>query len=140
MIVISVEPQGFSKLTLVKKMGHILIVLAAMLLLLHTLLPHEHHSELDAIEHFQAHQQASSIFDYLRLAFHFSPGQNHLEDYQTSGYDLSLISPFILINTDQPVVLMTSETLVKNIPPYLSELRIKYLHPSLSFRGPPRLV
>ncbi|MEQ9299522.1 MAG: hypothetical protein RIF33_13195 [Cyclobacteriaceae bacterium] len=120
-----------------KRVGNILVVVAGALLLFHSLLPHAHHSELNEEQHFEEHEMASSLFDYLQLAFHFDPGQNHLEDYQTAGYDLIIISPYLLLGVETTLTTIEPEDDAQEFRPYHRDLRIRYLHRSLSFRGPP---
>ncbi|MEQ8711839.1 MAG: hypothetical protein RIC80_02420 [Cyclobacteriaceae bacterium] len=119
-------------------MGNILVMIAGVLLLFHSMLPHAHHSELNEEQHFQEHEMASSLFDYLQLAFHFDPGQNHLEDYQTAGFDLTFIPQYLILVIESALVIEQPEDDNQNFLPYQPDLRIRYLHRSLSFRGPPQ--
>ncbi len=48
----------------------ILFISVTLLILLHTLIPHRHHSEMSYTEDIIAHNKADDIFDFLSLAFH----------------------------------------------------------------------
>jgi len=63
--------------------------LAVSILMLHTFMPHDHHEDVDEISHVIEHETASSFFDFIGLAFHFSPSENHLQDFEKSSKDYS---------------------------------------------------
>lgn len=57
---------------------------AMTIVLVHSFVPHQHHEELSIEDHNRQHREASNWMDYLLLAFHVSPNQGHLEEFQTT--------------------------------------------------------
>ena len=115
------------------------ILLAGAILLLHTVLPHEHHSELNEVEHVAQHESAKGLLDFIKMAFHMDQGEGRLEKYQVSG--INFLFPAILAEKlsviFQPVVLFE-----KSFPISLSEehFHSRFLSSHLRFRGPPHLA
>lgn len=68
-----------------KIMSKIGLLVAASILMLHSFLPHQHHNEIADDRHFIEHDNADSILDYLKLAFHANLGENHLEEYEKAS-------------------------------------------------------
>lgn len=58
------------------------IVLAGIILLLHTWLPHEHHTEIADGLHVGEQSKAENFVELLLWSFHLDQGPDHLEDYQ----------------------------------------------------------
>ena len=130
---------NLSKFAPLKKVGNIIVIVAGAILLLHSLLPHAHHSQLNDEQHLEEQQSASSIFDYIQLAFHFDQGENHLEEYQTSGDDISFFSPFLVAVIEWSIVIPIVEDPNRYYGPDQSDLRVRHPYSHLSFRGPPQL-
>lgn len=63
----------------IKVTKHILVYLAGLLVVLHTLLPHQHHSELGNLEYEIQQKEANSLLDYIKLIFQEDVGEAHLE-------------------------------------------------------------
>lgn len=63
--------------------------LATIIVLLHSFVPHHHHSELITEDHIEEHEEASSLVDFLALAFHFEQHDGQLEKYD-SGTEFQL--------------------------------------------------
>jgi hypothetical protein len=122
-----------------KKIGNIFVIVAGALLLLHSLLPHAHHSQLNNEQHIEEQQTATSLFDYLQLAFHFNPGENHLEEYQTAGDELLSISPFLVAVIEFSFLAPLLDDFNDDFYPEQSDIKGQYLYRHLSFRGPPQL-
>lgn len=112
------------------------LVLAGALLLLHSLVAHKHHSELDEATHVVQHEEADDLYDYLQLIFHIDMGGDHLKDYKNVNF--TFISPdffdssileitYYLIQSDQFQV----EFILDNSIPRIC---------GLQFRGPPTLA
>jgi hypothetical protein len=118
---------------MMKPIAKISMFIAVAFLILHGLLPHHHHEEMDGVQHFAAHETADNWIDYLQLAFHLNPGENHLEDYHLTDFspaNILLVTSLIYPNRswiDQyqveysPVNRKKSTELIDNHP----------------FRGPP---
>jgi len=132
-------------MNLVRKL---ILFLATGMLMLHTLLPHEHHEDSSGENHFVEFKDADSIIDYLRLAFHFNPGENHLEDFNKSqdnaldfnnaqDYTPNFIYPSVQsFQYDVQFQVLTQYSSVA-ASENLSE--INFLAPKY-FRGPPQLI
>ncbi|MFT7034426.1 MAG: hypothetical protein ACJA2S_002940 [Cyclobacteriaceae bacterium] len=124
----------------VKFIRNILILLAGAIFMLHTVLPHEHHSELKATEHEVQHETANSLLDFLKLAFHMDQGEGHLEDYQASNtihFNLDAVVSWLVVPSFVPVLSYTLST-----PHYTAQNEIppRYFSSALRFRGPPKLA
>jgi hypothetical protein len=112
------------------------LLTAGLILFLHTAVPHHHHSELDATEHYRQHEQAATLFDYLQLIFHIDLGADHLEHFNIAS--LLYIEPDL---TDFKRHLTPVYALIKSTPLPVAALlpisqEIIRIHP---FRGPPTL-
>jgi len=60
---------------------------AVLILLIHSIVPHQHHAELTDAEHSEQHTEASSFFDYIALSFHFDHPDGQLEEFTTAQTD-----------------------------------------------------
>lgn len=69
---------------------------ATSIVLLHSIIPHKHHSEITLSEDLQQHQSVDKLIDYVALAFHLDPGQGHLEEFLTTSTDLASDNHFTL--------------------------------------------
>ncbi|MEQ9468133.1 MAG: hypothetical protein RLN88_12015 [Ekhidna sp.] len=119
-------------------MGKIGMFLAVSLLMAHTLMPHKHHSNVNDEDHFIEHAQAESLLDYIRLAFHVSPGENHLEEFQTAQ-GVSLYFPVAEILDFQ----LSNEILEIEAPKVIffdAVIEQQFSPDQSNFRGPPQLI
>ena len=106
---------------------------AGILLLLHTLIPHQHHTELDDSSHYSQHQKADNLYEFFQLIFHQDLGEDHLEDYQTPAF-YSAPSDCVDTHLPQPTyVLSFSEPFPTTNASIASYQVTQYLR----FRGPP---
>ncbi len=113
--------------------------LAISILLMHSTMPHEHHSELSAQEHAIEHSQAETLIDLLQLAFHLSPSENHLEDFQKANS--SFHSEIYFDRVDHLIMPIQSVAIEPTQPTKQSFLPPKPAPISaLDFRGPPQLT
>ena len=121
-----------------KALSKLSVVIAVSFLMLHTLLPHRHHSDLSSVEHIVEHESANSLMDYLKLALHLDQGKGHLENYKVVDGNQYF---FLLIQTD-----LTSFIFQPNFEesdklhfPFKNEA-LPNLHfiSNLRFRGPPQ--
>ena len=71
-------------LAVVKKLRIIALYFSGAILLLHSVVPHQHHDEVDSAAHYLEHQQAEGILDLLGTAFHLNLGSDHLESFKKS--------------------------------------------------------
>ena len=112
---------------------NIALIIAGSLLLLHSLIPHEHHSELDEIAHIEQHQEADDLFDFLKLVFHLDFGGEHLENFKTANY--FYITPDLFdAEIFAPTYQLTAPQLPSGeIQTYTAVHEIQ----QLTFRGPP---
>lgn len=68
---------------------------AILVLLIHSIVPHQHHAELSDTEHQKQHVEASSILDYIALSFHFDHPDGQLEEYTVAQGDVHEVDQFI---------------------------------------------
>lgn len=84
---------------------NILFFHVVVILILHTLIPHKHHSEMTYQEHYSSHTNAKGIFGFISLVFQngstdtlpyfiFSE-QNYLNKFEFENLDLLKNSDFI---------------------------------------------
>ncbi len=52
---------------------------------MHNLIPHQHHNEISGEENEIEHNQANTIFDWVKLIFHEDIGEGHLEHVVVSN-------------------------------------------------------
>lgn len=57
--------------------------------MLHSIIPHQHHSEISIVEDEHEHKSAEGFLDLLSLALHTDQGDGHLENF-TTGDQLEL--------------------------------------------------
>lgn len=75
---------------------NMMLFIATTIVLLHSIIPHSHHSELSAEQHLQEHENASSILDYLSLAFHLDHEDGQFEDFTPGQYSTPQhLQPFL---------------------------------------------
>ncbi|NNJ54969.1 MAG: hypothetical protein HKP14_02485 [Bacteroidia bacterium] len=114
---------------------------ALCILLLHSTVPHQHHSETEDIENHELIEQDSSPLDFLIAMFHEDLGEeNHLEDYNVST-NIELSVPFI---TTEPAFYSFAFAIAEasqSYPPIFKESTLdSIMRPATKKRGPPRLV
>lgn len=62
---------------------NMLFGLATTILMLHSIIPHQHHSEISIVEDEHEHKSADGFLDLLSLALHTDQGDGHLENFTT---------------------------------------------------------
>lgn len=130
----------FPYLCSIKALKNILLILAAIIVLFHNIMPHEHHSQMDDAEDSIEHKEANSLLDYLQLAFHFDTGVDHLENFKTaSAVFLSIPLETIALFSSTCSIPVTIDETRLSFNTFLTwhspgDLFVKHT----SFRGPPR--
>lgn len=125
----------------IKQIGFIALLLAVGVLFLHNTLPHTHHTESDEMLHNAEHQEANSLLDYLRLAFHIDLGGDHLENFEHAN-ELAVDAPPVhLLNSYTTTTLKNK---AENKAPSFQPLSEWFFPPQhfweqIYFRGPPRV-
>lgn len=120
-----------------KIMSKIGLLLAASILMLHSFLPHQHHNETADDRHFIEHDNADSILDYLKLAFHANLGENHLEEYEkASSVFMAFFPPFQTTYELNNTWVEQNDIKFEDQLVCLHELQ---LTEQSQFRGPPQL-
>lgn len=109
-----------------KLINKISIIVAGSILLMHSILPHEHHSELDEEQHVVAHETATSLLDFIKLAFHVDLGEDHLERYKITQQE-HLAFDLIIPSTLNP----SFEVVRTEITSQKSSLFQEKLHPGI---------
>ena len=121
---------------MISKVG---LLLAASILMLHSLLPHEHHDEISAERHSYEQKGADSLLDHLLLAFHANLGENHLEEYEKS----SAIVALVFIAVEEINYEFTSQWVIVKEEEYCQTESLSnhlLLTNQYRFRGPPQLI
>jgi hypothetical protein len=72
--------------------------LAVVVIILHSIIAHDHKTGMSAEDHLAAHSCAVSVFDNFVLDFHIANGEGHLEHFVSSdtsfNHNLAVISLF----------------------------------------------
>ena len=123
-----------------KNAGKILVTIAGILLLLHTLFPHAHHGQLNGEQQLIEQSTASTLYDFLQLAFHFNPGEHHLEEFQPSDDDVIVHLPFLMALLQWAFIAPIEERQDDPVPAADLVVNDYCSYHQLSFRGPPQLV
>lgn len=109
--------------------------LATILLMLHSVLPHQHHDELSQEEHLAQNEEARTWLDYLKLAFHTDLGDSHLEEFETQNY-----SQLVLFFSWDVITPICHEFRLLDKPLFAETTFLALKSPHLishGFRGPP---
>lgn len=89
-------------------------------MVMHTLVPHQHHDDLSYEDNLIEHNSATSILDYLELAFHADLGEGHLEHLDSAnGPELNQV-----LNTKVLVPIMNWHPI---LAPRLIEPNVEYV-------------
>ena len=102
-------------------------------------MPHMHHDEMSTKDHVIEHDSAESLLDFIQLAFHFNPSENHLEDYQTSNIDFQVLV-FCEEVTKPEFIRIIHSTIDFGFEDCDFHQPILASYSSISFRGPPELT
>ena len=119
---------------------YLLLIQVVGILLLHSLIPHRHLSEMTNAEHVLAHEIANDFIDYLGLAFQHSSNENsnyYIFSEQNSSTTIDLDDSFFLAGTNctHPEVVPTSIGLHLKNP---SQKSLDHINPSSNgLRAPP---
>ncbi len=114
------------------------IILAGSILLMHSILPHEHHSELDENQHIEAHETANSLIDYIKLAFHIDLGQDHLESYKVTQQEVLAFDLISYPTLDFSFHITSTEIQSQKFIPLTDNFQSTYFSQHLRLRGPPQ--
>lgn len=114
------------------------ILPAAMILLLHTLIPHSHDFISQNNQH-NCHHQQHHVWEFVEHLLEQSSGENHLESYQVeteNDFDVDNSSLFVVTFSSFSTKRITSFRTVI-FPKNDDILRNTFFSNSLSYRGPP---
>ncbi|WP_421765563.1 hypothetical protein [Ekhidna sp.] len=122
-----------------RSISKIALFVAVSFLMLHTFMPHHHSDQISEEQHFIEHSEADSLIDFIRLAFHLNPGENHLEEFeQNTGVTLHFpVADFHKIEVPNQVIDIATPSFTKAQDVAIEH---QFTSLSLSFRGPPQLV
>lgn len=126
-------------LLLVKIFPKILLVLAGLILLLHSILPHEHHPISEEGVHFSKCEASDSLFEVILLAYHMDQGEGHLEIFKAAdglNLDLKIFPAHDFLISPEPIPAEKERVL---IPIQQIQLSNWLFASPLSFRGPPQI-
>ena len=108
--------------------------MAVVVILLHSIIAHEHKTDMAEEDHLSAHSCAVTLFDNFALGFHLDSGEGHLEHFVTSNTDFDqAVSSLVLEYTDNyPVTLGRLHSVVSPV-----EVCLDPHYFCLTLRGPP---
>ena len=72
----------------IRLVHHLFVQIACVILLLHTILPHDHNGVASAEDDNSEYQEVHNFLDWITLAFHADFGEGHLENFLSSELDL----------------------------------------------------
>jgi hypothetical protein len=121
-----------------KQIKTIFIILAGAILLLHTFLPHEHHDELKQNQNIEAHANANSLLDYIKLAFHVDLGEDHLEGYKITQHEQLNFDLILFFSLDYSFEIQLTAGAAQHFVNFEEKLHSRYYSRHLSLRGPPQ--
>lgn len=107
---------------------------------MHSVMAHQHHSELDYNEHIEAHESATSFLDFIKLAFHVDLGEDHLEDYEVVQQAELNFDLFVTTVLDISFDLENTTSGSQQLFVFQEKLHSQYLSRHLSLRGPPTSI
>lgn len=118
---------------------------AMMIVLAHALIPHHHHSDIAGQDNIEEHNDASSIFDLLALAFHFEQYDGQMEIFVPGSQLHAENADIKIVSLDQDIEFFFSAVEIIDIPETSSGSEIGYIPLSYAkpdpgssgYRGPP---
>ncbi|MCB9233255.1 MAG: hypothetical protein H6581_16480 [Bacteroidia bacterium] len=122
-----------------KRLRNISLYLAAIILLMHCLVPHVHEQLLSQSQHLNLHKSSDTMLEKMSLMFHEYAVEGDLENFQSTdqvSFDLDFPAQvavfFVLRELVEPVIIwVNQEDKQILIPPFSGH------YPSLSNRPPP---
>jgi hypothetical protein len=102
------------------RMQRTFLLTAWAILFAHSVVPHMHDAQTELEVCATENQQESNLLDFLGHIFHFSTGEDHLEEYTAGTQSLKLLMPeqlhaqFAENGCCQPLVLSAAEICLKN--------------------------
>jgi hypothetical protein len=114
-------------------------------LLLHSIIPHQHSSDLDNSATNEAYADADGLVDYIKLMFLTDLGEGHMETYdQGKGIDLNVdfhveFTPDFAILIDKLTIKSLSNNNFASSINHTYDIPIlrRYFLSNIDFRGPP---
>lgn len=113
---------------------------AFAIVMVHSMVPHQHRDELSFAEHEAQHEEASGLIDYLSLAFHLEHGEGQLEEFNSVQHvqleELSILhAEFINSET----TCFTEERSTERFTDHKEIIPISSYEERNCLRGPPSL-
>lgn len=109
--------------------------LAVAVIILHSIIAHDHKMGMSAEDHISAHSCVVSVFDNYVLGFHIANGEGHLEQFVAS--DIAVDHSKVLI----ALVDLVSQDCGESVTAFASTPSIQYSIPDYEYptlRGPPQ--
>ncbi len=118
---------------------HFSVLVAGALLLLHTLMPHEHHALIDNGDHLCPLHKTTTLSGLFQLAFHMDQGEGHLENFNVEQefQFIAIPAPSYSVLFELPVAVDVTAQLHHT---ETTESPPSYFPPQLTFRGPPSMA
>ncbi|KYG73450.1 MULTISPECIES: hypothetical protein [Roseivirga] len=123
-----------------RKLGLLFVGLATVIVLLHSITPHQHNNITQTYNHTISEvENNGNILNWLQFIFHPDLGQEHLEKFETE-HQLEIISPDLAFLAIALSFIPILEEETQHNTPYLFSLKDNYYLKLQPLRGPPALV
>ncbi len=118
---------------------HFSVLVAGALLLLHTMMPHEHHALIGDSNHLCPLHKTTTLSGLFQLAFHMDQGEGHLENFNVEQEFQFVAVPATTcaVLLERPVIVIDTVPLH---PTETTESPPSVFLPQLTFRGPPSMA
>lgn len=121
-------------------MGSFLIGLATVIVLLHSITPHQHHKTSQISDHTISEvRNDSNVINWLQFIFHPDLGEEHLENFQNE-HPLELAIPDLAFLAVAIVFVPQTEVKLEHNTPYIFSIKDSDFLSPRQLRGPPSLV
>lgn len=110
---------------------YILSIAVGGVILIHSVIPHEHYVEINDTPEFQSHECSTTIFEGVKLSFGLNHGNGHLEQF----VKVHLTVPDMLLSEILDIVFVDDSNLFVGSGP--EEIYAWFNLPPVPLRGPP---
>lgn len=123
-----------------RSLGRIFISLATVIILLHSITPHQHHTASQNCDHCLAKlDDQANLLSLLQVIFHPDLGQEHLDNYQNENHEQIALPDFSYLAVALVFVPQFETEIEHNTPYTFSQVDNEFLS-SVTLRGPPFMV
>ena len=123
-----------------QQLGRLLIGMATVIVLLHSITPHQHHKSSQLYDHTISEVgNESNLINWLQFIFHPDLGEEHLENFQNE-YPLELAIPDLSFLALAIILVPKVEINPEHNTPYFFSVKDSDYLSLKQLRGPPALV